>query len=276
MLQHLHSVLIQNDSINALGVFGSVESGTTWPRSDTDLLLLTNDTFDRREVIYDKVKGQLVHYQVLSIPAWNLIIADCGSPMFAPLAETRILFDKNGDLQRGIAAAQAFSKDTRDIWMCRELTACIAYLHYSEKYLYLGCQRDAKTQLLLALGSLAMMELYAMNIYPPREVWAHPYIDQTHAAKLMLLFEANDLTGATQAAWCYVRKHLATVLAPLLKYVQTHGPVSFFHLLQAPELKRMTISERLVQEMLEHHLIYEKQSLYPSLGISEVKYTVNK
>jgi len=264
--------LIHNELLTALGVFGSVESGSAWSRSDIDLLLLTNEPRDRREVIYDRVNGHLIHYQTLSLLAWNDILDSYDNPMFAPLAETRILFDKTGDLRQGIIKAQGFPSGMRGMWACRELTTAIAHLHYGEKYLHLGHQSDAYTNILIGLGSLATMELYQRGIYAPREVWSHPEARHTRAARLMELCDMADLATVAGAAWGFIREQFESGLSPLLEYIKAHSPTSFFELLQAPELRRMNISERLVQEMLESGLIREEQSVYTALRIPELKY----
>lgn len=246
----------------ALGCFGSLNQGQLWTHSDLDLLLVRDQEWPA--AAYQECDGVKVHWQILT-PRLLQDIDQAGLPLLQALATVKVWADQAGLLQAAVDRARLLIPLRLPHAQFRELARAVSELHLAEKQQALADERSACVATENALHSLASMQLAEQGLLSSRRNFT---LDgQTPPATALYdSLQAGALTAAIDQAWSQVRARLSSLSQPLLQLLASVGALSYPELERRPELRGLTLSERLLQELCAAGVLVSVQTPHPVVG----------
>lgn len=250
------------EGILALGCFGSLNYGRLWTHSDLDLLLVVDQ--EQSAAAYQEYEGVTVHWQILT-PKLLAELDQAGLPLLQALASIRIWTDRDGLLQMAVERAKELIPQRLPEYRFRELAQAVAALHLAEKQQALGNERDAHMAAANALHSLAAMQLAEQGSVASRRSFA--LNGQTPiATELYDCLQTESLITTMDRTWQLAREQLVLLSNPLLQLLASAGPLSYPELERRPELRGLTLSERLLHELCNAGAVVRAQVQHPVVG----------
>ena len=225
----------RDSSILAAILCGSLAHDTVWARSDIDLVFVT---IDDRKVPHGDIPlyagGVNVHALLIPRAEFRRMIEGSlhGSFMNSFLAKGRLLYTRDPTIETLFASLRTRGRRDTAILMLQVATGVLPPLYKARKWLLTrGDVAYTAYWTLLAVNSVARMEVIAAGLLPDREVI--PQAEKLNPALMRTIYgdllrngtDRATVETALQTIEAYVGSRAARVFAPVVDYLRGHGDV---------------------------------------------------